>query len=252
MKTWQHFRWVVLMLAFVTLACGLIPEALAPQPTEQANEDSGEQASEDATPTRLPANARAVYVLGRSVTYGWFRHWGWPEDDEVPVVRGRYVLYHRNIEPPDDMVTSVRDILRDIPDASNPTIHWKFCFDDFSGGDEAQIALARDQKIVQQVYQIVVEQHKHRLIIGNALPKVAQDVDPELVKAQRQYNQWLAQFASSHPDQVFVFDQYALLADTNGMLRGNFATARDDSHPNDAGYRAMDGPYFNLLDGAIK
>ncbi len=276
MRTSKPFRWIVLVLALVGLACGSISEALFPEgseqasarptatewlaPSEQAGEESEatpspeepEEPSEQVAPTRLPVNARPVYVLGRSVTYGWFEHWGWPGDDETPVVHGRYVLYHRNIEPPEDMVTSVREIVRDVPDTPNPTIHWKFCFDDFSGGDEAQFALSRDEQIVQQVYQIVVGQHKHPLIIGNALPKVAQDVDADLVNAQRQYNQWLAQFAGSHPNEVFIFDQYAVLADANGSLRANFATARDDSHPNEAGYRAMDAPYFSLLDRMVK
>lgn len=191
-------------------------------------------------------------MLGRSVTYNWFQHWGWEGDDETPVVHGHYLLFHHSIDDPENMVNSVRDIVSTLPDDPGIVVQWKFCFDDFGGAEDAQPTIQRNEGIVQQVYELVVAQHSHKLIIGNALPKVELNVDPELIAAQRQYNLWLADFQAMHREQVFVWDQYSVLADANGALRANLATAPDDSHPNDAGYRALDAKYFNFVDTVLK
>lgn len=240
----------LLLLAAVLLSsCGRIFGSPFARTGEEGFDSEN---AEQATPTPLPSNARVIYMLGRSVTGLWFSHWGWQGDPETPVVRGKYVLFRREIDTPENMVSSARAVLSEIPDSQDPTIQWKFCFDDFSGAEDAQSSIQRNEQITQQIYQIVVEQHHHRLIIGNALPKVALDSDPELVAAQRQYNQWLAQFAQSHSGQVFIFDQYNILADANGILRSAYATARDDSHPNEAGYRALDAQYVRVLDTILR
>lgn len=267
MKTQRRVRGFSLLLALadfvgMLMACGptigpQIPvQAGTPTNPSTLGEPNAEPADADqlapASPTPLPPDSIPIHMLGRSVTYNWFTHWGWMGDDDVPVVHGLYVLYHHSIDSPDNMVNSASDIIGNLPDDPRLVVWWKFCFDDFSGAEDAQPALQRNEQIVQQMYRLVVEQHKHRLMIGNALPKVSQDVDPELIKAQRQYNQWLLDFQKGHAGKVFVMDLYSVLADSNGRLRANFASAQDDSHPNEAGYQALDARFFLFLDQQIK
>lgn len=257
----RYCDWIFRVLVFACLvALGACDAVAAPfaQPTPADDTTGASEEETPATPTRLPPGAVPIHILGRSVTYGWFEHWGWQGDDETPVVRGRYVLFHHSIDTPDNMVNSVREIVTQLPNEPNLVVQWKFCFEDFGGADEAQPTLQRNQQIVQQVYQAIVTERHYRLIIGNALPPVAPSVDSQLTAAQRQYNQWLNDFAnarsqrSSRDGQVFVFDQYAPLADKNGALRAAFASASDDSHPNAAGYRALDAQYFSFLDRVLR
>ena len=185
-----------------------------------------------------------VYMLGRSVMNGWFNHWG-----SDPFFHKQYALRYREVDAPPDIVGSVRTIIDTLSGPEGSVLFFKLCFDDFAGGDQAaaQANLDRNLEYVQQVYDTAVRTRHLRLIIGNALPKVAKATDQWLVWNHRQYNARLSSFAGEH-DSVQIFDLYSILSETSGALKSKYATSADDSHPNDAGYTALDRPFFTLLE----
>jgi len=211
------------------------------------------------TPTQTPSatgmSGKIVYMMGRSVTEGWFKHWQWDYDDNDPISHGEFQLFHRYVEGPDNgaqvMVNSVKQNLKDISANQKPVIFFKLCFIDFYGGsqEEADLNLQRNKGIVDSVYDIVVNQYGYTLILGNALPRTTQETDQYLVSNHERYNQYLEILQSQHPGEVFVFDLYSILTDTNtGGIKSNYATAADDAHPNDKGYDALDTPFFDFLE----
>jgi hypothetical protein len=196
-----------------------------------------------------------VYLQGRSVLEGWFNHWGWDGDDNHPVVQGRFTLFHRYVESPDDsglnMVASVRANVAAIPPDSSPAVFFKLCFADFAGSDSltAQANLERNRAIIDSVCEIVVTRHGYPLIVGNALPVTLSQSDYWLVWNHIRYNAFLDTLAAAHPGQVFIFDMYSVLADGNThAIRPDYATGGDDPHPSAAGYTALDTPFFALLE----
>ena len=193
----------------------------------------------------LRSNKKRIWMMGRSTMAGWFSHWG--SDGSTEVKNGRFVLGYKEVEPPPQIVNSVRNYLAAA--TRRPMVFFKLCFVDFEGGSqEAAVAnLQRNKTYVRRAYRVVVTRYHKRLIIGNALPKVAAETDAWLVWNHQQYNAWLSDFAAAHPGQVYIFDQYDILADDDGNLRADFASAVDDSHPNDAGYTAMDAVFFPFL-----
>jgi hypothetical protein len=184
-----------------------------------------------------------VWMMGRSVMSGWFTHWG---SDPV-YVHNRFTLRHWIVESPPDIVASVQAVVDSVTMCQTPVMLFKLCFVDFEGGDSAtaQANLDRNLGYVTQVDSIV-EARGLKLILGNALPQVASSTDPWLVWNHRQYNQRLNDFATAHPD-VHIFDLYSVLSNANGELKPEYATSSSDSHPNDAGYTALDAPFFAFL-----
>lgn len=190
-----------------------------------------------------------IYMLGRSVMAGWFDHWGWDGDDESSVYFHDYSLYHRYVDGPegdgDNMVNSAHSIMNALP-GGDKAVFFKLCFVDFSGGstEEADANYERNISIVENVYN-VAHGKGINLIVGNALPQVASATDSYLVANHRKYNQWLNDFAENHSD-FYVFDMYGTLSDSSGNLKSGYATG-DDSHPNSAGYDALDTAYADFL-----
>jgi hypothetical protein len=184
-----------------------------------------------------------VWMMGRSVMSGWFSHWGSDPD----YVHDRFTLRHKVVESPPDIAGSVAAIVDSVSMCQTPVMFFKLCFVDFAGGDSAtaQANLDRNLGFITRVDSIV-QARGLKLILGNALPQVASATDPWLVWNHRQHNQRLNDFAAVHPD-VHVFDLYSLLSDTSGALRPEYATSSSDSHPNDAGYAALDTPFFAFL-----
>lgn len=184
-----------------------------------------------------------VWMMGRSVMSGWFSHWG----SDPLYARDRFTLKHKVVEGPPDIVASVQAIVDSVSMCEVPVMFFKLCFVDFEGGDSAtaQANLDRNLGYITQVDSIV-QARGLRLILGNALPQVASGTDPWLVWNHRQYNSRLNDFAAQHPD-VHVFDLYSALSDAGGALKAQYATSADDSHPNDAGYVALDTPFFAFL-----
>ena len=189
-------------------------------------------------------NFADVYMMGRSVMGGWFSHWG-----ADPFTHGRFTLSYHELESPPDIVARAERIIDSIAVGQNPVVFFKLCFVDYEGGDSAtaQANLDRNLGYVQQVYDHCVTGRSLRLVLGNALPLVVRYHDTWLTWNHRQYNQKLTEFAAAHTN-IKVFDLYSVLSDTNGDLLSNYATSSDDSHPNDAGYSALDGPFFAFLE----
>jgi hypothetical protein len=184
-----------------------------------------------------------IWMMGRSVMSGWFSHWG---ADPV-YARDRFTLKHKVLEGPPDIVASVQALVDSVSMCETPVVFFKLCFVDFEGSDSvtAQANLDRNLGYVAQVESIVAHRGL-KLIVGNALPQVASATDPWLVWNHRQYNQRLIVFAAAHPD-VRVFDFYSVLSTADGALRPEYAISGSDSHPNDAGYLALDTPFFAFL-----
>jgi len=184
-----------------------------------------------------------VWMMGRSVMSGWFTHWG----ADPAYVHNRFTLRHWTVQSPPDMVASVQAVVDSVTMCQTPVMFFKLCFVDFEGGDSgtAQANLDRNLGYITQVDSIV-QARGLRLILGNALPQVASSTDPWLVWNHREYNRRLTDFAAAHPD-VHVFDLYSVLSDTSGALKPEYETSSTDSHPNDAGYTALDTPFFAFL-----
>jgi hypothetical protein len=193
-----------------------------------------------------PSGSTHVMMLGRSVMGGWFTHW--TGDTSQPYNKDGSSLYYREIDGPDSIMDSVQS--RVTEDGGQAAIvFFKLCFVDFNGDDRdsARSNLERNEDYVQKAYDIIVSGAGKRLIVGNALPQVKGATTGDLVWNHREYNKWLNDFAAAHPGQVWIFDQYDILADGNGSLKDGYETSADDSHPNNAGYSAMDDPLFALL-----
>jgi len=103
-------------------------------------------------------------------------------------------------------------------------------------------------KLLSLCLLAAASRHGLKMIVGNAVPQVANATDRWLVWNHRQYNQRLLDLAAQHPDTLLVFDLYSVLADTAGNLKSEYATGPDDSHPNEAGYTALDSAFFPFLE----
>jgi hypothetical protein len=190
------------------------------------------------------APSAMVYMLGRSVMGGWFSHWG-----ADPYTYGRFTLEYHEVQSPPDIVVGAQAIIDSLTLCDQPVLFFKLCFVDFIGGDSAtaQQNLDRNVGYVDSVYAAAIRRGL-KMIVGNALPQVASATDQWLVWNHRQYNQRLLGLAAQHPDTLQVLDLYSVLSDTAGNLKSGYATGADDSHPNDAGYIALDSAFFPFLE----
>jgi len=232
-----------LLIIFSTFGCNKSSKKSDTEKTEQKEkEQTTESTDEQAT------DKRKVLMMGRSVMESWFVHWNSSSDFSKPVQHNGFAFYYKTLEVPPDIVDSVKGYLDEDEDA-NSIIFFKLCFDDFQGSSksEAKANLTRNKKYVQEVYDLVVKEHGLKLIIGNALPKVKDATDSQLVWNEQSYNSWLQQFAQEHPDEVHIFDQYGILADSDGNLKKEYAVDEYDSHPNDKAYSALDNAFYDLL-----
>lgn len=187
-----------------------------------------------------------VMMLGRSVMGGWFSHW--TGDTSQPYDKDGFSLYYREIDGPDTIMDSVQSRVDE--DAGKADIvFFKLCFVDFNEDDRdsARSNLKRNEGYVQKAYDIIVPGAGKKLIVGNALPQVKSATTADLVWNHREYNKWLNDFAAAHTGEVWVFDEYGILSDDSGNLKAEYSPEGEDSHPNDAGYTALDGPLFDLL-----
>jgi len=268
---------LILIAGLLLLGCtGPAPPASQPSaPTDEvsgpsesapAAEDTGEavdtapaaETSEEGSalePLAVPFEGEKVLLLGRSVAYHWTEYLGleWTCDDEECATGGprgyyddRYFIYYELDYPPDIATSAARGV--DLYGQDADVVFFKFCFVDFASDEGHQnakdnIALAED------VYQyVVVDRHK-KLIFGNALPQVSQDTDQALLENQKEFDDWLEQFAASH-DDIQVLDLNGMLTDEDGNLRSDYAVSSDDSHLSDAGYDRITPQFMALLDQA--
>ncbi len=185
-----------------------------------------------------------VYMLGRSVMDGWFSHWG-----GSPHTYDRFTLEYHEVQSPLDIGASAQAIIDSLTLCDQPVLFFKLCFEDFDGGDSAaaQENLDRNVGYVDSVYAAATGRGL-KMIAGNALPQVVNATDQWLVWNHHQYNQRLLDLAAQHSGTLEVFNMYSVLADSAGNLNPAYATSGDDSHPNEAGYTALDSAFFPFLE----
>lgn len=188
------------------------------------------------------ARGVGIVLFGRSVTEGWFRHWGVQEGRGF--VQGPFRLLHRTFDDgpnetrwPEQVVAALRRFGPHLQ-----AVQFKLCFVDFT----EETDLAPYQRTIEAIYRAVVERAHKKLLIGNALPNVASASPAALIGKQRAFNAWLAAFAKKHP-HVHVFDQYEVLSTEKGVLDPRYAISASDAHLNELGYAALDTAYFAFL-----
>ncbi|MBN2025435.1 MAG: SGNH/GDSL hydrolase family protein [Actinobacteria bacterium] len=190
-----------------------------------------------------------VYMCGRSVLGGWFEHWGWDYDYENPVRFGPYDLVYEEMDVPPGIVDTAIGVARAAAESGGGTLFFKFCFEDFVGGDEygARENLEDNMRMVGEVAEAVVGEEGLTLIVGNALPMVREYSDEWLVWNHREYNRFLEELADAYGGRVIVLDLYGTLSTSGGWLRPEYAADAYDSHLNDAAYDALDAKLAEIL-----
>ena len=190
-----------------------------------------------------------VYMCGRSVLGGWFEHWGWDYDYENPVRFGSYDLVYEEMDVPPGIVDTAIDAASAAAESGGGAVFFKFCFEDFVGGDEyeARENLEDNMRMVTEVAEAVVEEEGLTLIVGNALPMVREYTDEWLVWNHREYNHFLEELADASGGRVVVLDLYGTLSASGGWLRPEYAADAYDSHLNEAAYDALDLKLAEIL-----
>ena len=249
MKSKKHFLLITLLLGIILLSLGCNEKPLKQsKPKNKAPKQQRKQ-EKKGKPRKQSGGGKKIFMMGRSTMNGWLRTWS-PEDPYKPIKKNNFTFIYKELSTPPDIVASVKDYLKEAD--SDTIIFFKLCFEDFTGGskEEARANRLRNQGYVKQVYDEVVTKKHLKLIIGNALPQVEQVTDEFMVDNHKLYNEWLEDFAGEHQGEVYIFDQYEVLAGEDGSLKTEYETSADDSHPNEAGYEAMDKPFFELLQEA--
>ncbi len=179
-------------------------------------------------------------MCGRSVMGGWFSHWGWDWDPDEPVSFAGWGLYYHEMDSPPEIVDSARRVIRQA--GEDGVVFFKLCFADFAGGDQATAEenLENNKDIVDAVVKASQGQPGQVLLLGNALPVVENDCDQWMVENQRAYNEYLESLTAMSSIRVVVVDLYGALAAPDGYLKPAYASDPYDSHPNEAGYDALD------------
>jgi hypothetical protein len=225
--------------ALAALVCGCASDQATSRRTVPAATTQKNKGAAGAT-----AGNVGIILHGRSVTEGWFKHWGVPAGRGAR--RGRFQLLHQVFEPyqphlrewPRQMGAVAERFSRNVA-----AIQFKLCFVDFK--EETNLSVYFD--LVREIYDEIVGRRKKVLIIGNALPAVKNESNAKIVAKHREYNRWLGEFAKRYPGRVLIFDQHLALADPTGYLKPEYAVSDWDSHLNQKGYAALDRAYFAFL-----
>jgi hypothetical protein len=193
--------------------------------------------------------AEVVYMCGRSVLGGWFEHWGWDYDpDNLPRL-GSFTLVYREMDVPPGIVDTAIEAAREAAANGSAWMFFKFCFEDFVGGDESEARrnLEVNKRIVSEIVEAAVEDEGLTLIIGNALPMVREYTDEWLVWNHREYNRFLEELAGAYGGRVLILDLYGALSTSDGYLRPEYAADPYDSHLNEAAYDRLDSELAGIL-----
>jgi hypothetical protein len=253
----RDLRWtvlaVVLLMTVVAVACLGCGGDKGSTPREDLHADEGfSDAAEDGSVEDgkiIADGADVVYMCGRSVLGGWFEHWGWDYDPEDPVSFGSYELVYAEMDTPPGIVDTAIDAAREAAENGGGMMFFKFCFEDFVGGDEyeARENLEDNMRMVSDVVEAAVGEEGLTLIIGNALPMVQEYTDEWLVWNHREYNRFLEELADAYGGRVIILDLYGTLSTSGGWLRPEYAEDTYDSHLNDAAYDALDLKLAEIL-----
>jgi hypothetical protein len=90
-------------------------------------------------------------------------------------------------------------------------------------------------------------------IVVTQPPEIPNDTDPEAAARARSFAGWLAsdEYLSGHSN-VFTFNFFDLLADSDDTLRAEYRTDESDAHPNETANQTI-GPFFaDFVDRTIK
>ncbi|MBD3398083.1 hypothetical protein GF412_05840 [Candidatus Micrarchaeota archaeon] len=199
-----------------------------------------------------PGDGKSILLLGRSVTYYWTEYMGleWTCDDEECITgspRGEYngynFIYYELDYPPE--IGNSAGVGMDTYGSDAGIVFFKLCFADFEP-DESGELLARNKRMVEDAYEEIVTKRGKTMIVGNALPMVAQYTEPVLVSDHLAYNSWLDDFASTHED-IYVLDLYGILVDSDGALKPEYAVSSEDSHLTTAAYEEITPEFFAVV-----
>jgi hypothetical protein len=240
---------VLLLTALATGCTSSADDSGSEQASASTSDDGGESANDDSSDGDSSADGSggaAVLMMGRSVMGGWFQSWGW--DWDGPADRDGYTLTYAELETPPGIASSACDHIAQAPEGS--VVFFKFCFDDF-WGDSGARGNRQVQELEGWVEEVAAcaEDRGVVLVVGNALPKVAEYTDRDLISQHRDFNSWLDEFAEGNAN-VYVVDLYGTLTDSDGALRSEYAVGATDSHLTPEAYEALDPLLFDALDEA--
>ncbi len=245
---------VLLLAAVVAAACSGCGGDSDPAAWEEPAADAGvhheDRDRDSAEGADTVGNGEGVvHMCGRSVLGGWFEHWGWEYDPDDPVRFGSYHLVYHEMEGPPGIVETAIDAAREAADAGSGSVFFKFCFEDFAGGDEneARENLEDNKHMIVDIVEAVVEEEGLTLIVGNALPMVREYTEEWLVWNHREYNLFLDGLADSYGGRVIVLDMYGALSTPDGWLRPEYAADEYDSHLSEAAYDVLDLELADIL-----
>jgi hypothetical protein len=188
-----------------------------------------------------------VILLGRSVMYGLFDHWGW--DGDNPVLDEGYAFYYGELDSPPAIADSAAQYIENAPDGT--VVFFKLCFVDFwarSPGD-VDANLQENLSYARQVTDAAVEAGIP-LVLMTALPETAANTNAALVDLHERYNSGIRDLAADSED-VHVFDIYGVLADQTGALSRGLAVTPTDAHLTNVAYIEIDEELTGFLDSTF-
>ncbi len=217
-----------------------IPEWLRPTEFEHRTVEEPASDVEDQSGYAFPEGDQhgiEVLMLGRSVMRSWFDHWRW--DGRGPYSHSGYFFYYAEVDTPPAIAESAAGYIARAPDGT--VVVFKLCFADFEAhsASDVESKLAENLGYVRQVVD-AAEVRGIKLILGNALPRVAAETTAELVDLHERYNDELDAIAAAKAD-VYVLDLYGPLVSAHGsVLARGLAISPSDSHLNGLAYQELD------------
>ncbi|MDH4140604.1 MAG: hypothetical protein OEV43_08545 [Coriobacteriia bacterium] len=234
-RAWLPIVAAVLVCGAVAAGCVQVKEG-DPPPKEV------EDAAETAKPTQTSGEGD-VLMMGRSVMYGWFDHWGW--DGQNPVSDHGFTFHYAKLASPPQIGEDASAKIAQA--APGSIVFFKLCFVDFWASSESDVNGNVDECLAYARTAAQAAQERGvALILGNALPKVQGETTPALVETHQRYNDGLKALASEYHG-VVVFDQYSLLISEDGSLAKGLSVSPGDSHLNDVAYDLLDAELLNTL-----
>ena len=158
---------------------------------------------------------------------------------------------------PDGFATIFSQHLNDPPDNTfsylmqYDVIMFKSCYPASNISNDAQLD---DYKSYYLSIRDRMDQYPEKLfIVVTQPPLVPNDTDSASADRARRFVNWLKsdEYLSGHPN-VYVFDFFGELADSNNVLKSEYRMDEYDSHPNDRANRAIGPIFVSFIDSAIR